>query len=717
MIENAYTELFWKENVDKQWEIKYDGGDITNVELFSQSIEISESLCSETELRFGCCEASCLKFKVANIVKPLINDWLTVSVVLAHQGNEPMVIGRYKVASDKPTSDRRHREIVAYDTMYDIINADVAAWYNSILPAENSTVTLKQFRKSFVRQFGLEEVVPDGGLVNDNMTVERTVDPEQMSGLDVITAICEINGCFGHIGRDGKFHYIYLLQAIEGLYPADDLFPDHAPEWMVQAKTGHLYPQDPKGTRISTDNYIECRYEDYRTKPITKLQIRQEENDIGKIWPEGDVLESNNCYIIQDNFLVYGKSSEQLAVIAENIFSKITDIVYRPFDSDCVGNPCFEVGDPVRLPTKYEIVESYILQRTLKGIQALRDDYQANGVEKYSEEVNGVQSSIIQLKGKSNVLERTVEENRIEMIDITNGLSNEISITAEGLKADIKNEQQRAENEENKLSNSLKITAEGLQANIDAEINRAGKAEEKLSTDLSATAEGLQADITAERNRAEGEESKLSNKIAITAEGLQANINAEKSRAEGKEESLGTEISALAGEVVLKVRANGEMATVALEADAESGSVFRVNSRNLYLSAEDVINLLSGGTINLSALNINITSDNWSASSNGDLVCNSITAFQIKGNAVTQFNSAVSDSEAMRIARQAIENAADAAKKAQEAADIANSAIHNLNNTIIPQINASISITNRNVMDLANSISALEGRVSALEKK
>lgn len=434
MIDYKYFNLFQYEkgNVDKDWKIEYDGGSFTDWDMFSESIELTESLCSEKELRFGCCEAGCLKFKVANIVKPLINEWITVKVNIDHHEDEPFVIGRYKVASEKLTADRQYKDIVAYDAMYDIINADVADWYNTVLPEKTSTVTLAQFRTSFMQYFGISEHVPEGGLVNDDMIVERTIEPEQISGKDVITAICEINGCFGHIGRDGKFHYIYLPQAIEGLYPANDLFPDRAPEHMVQAKTEHLYPQDPQSTRIGAGTYIECNFEDYVTKPITKLQIRQEKDDIGSIHGAGD-----NCYIIQDNFLVYGKSAEQLTVIAQNVFRKITNIVYRPFDADVMGNPCMEVGDPVRFPTKYEVVESYILERTLKGVQALRDNYKANGAEEYSENVNGVAKSIVQLKGKSNVLERTIEETRLEMTDIEAGLKNEISITAKELSSEI----------------------------------------------------------------------------------------------------------------------------------------------------------------------------------------------------------------------------------------------------------------------------------------
>lgn len=614
MIDYEHFNLFWQGSVDKQWKIEYSGGLIRNRnELFSQSIEITESLCSEQKLRFGCCEASRMKFKVANIFTPLTGEWLTVSVVIGHNEDLPLMIGRYKVISDKPTADRKWRDVIAYDAMDEITSADMAAWYKKILPDKQSTVSMRQFRESFLRHFNLEWVVPRGGLVNDEMVVERTIDPEQISGRDVITAICEINGCFGHIGRDGKFHYIYLPQAIEGLYPANDLYPDRAPEHLAQAKTGHLYPQDPKGISIVKGNYITAHYEDFRTKSITILQIRQEENDIGKVYPEREITEDDNCYIIQDNFLVYGKSDEQLTVIAQNIYSKITDITYRPFDADCRGNPCLEVGDPVRLTTRYELIESYILERTLKGIQALRDSYRANGVERYTEEVNGINKSIIQLKGKTNVLIRTVEETRLEMKDLESGLSNEIKITAGEIRAELNNTKEGLRNEISVTAAGLRgeimDTKNGLQTQItanasglSAEISRAQGAEGNLSTRITATADGLTAEIT----RATQKEGELSNSLKITADGLAAEIT----RAQGTEGTLSTQITATANGLSSKVSKGDVSSEISQEAGKVSikSNRFSLESTNCSITEDGTIrakNAIFSGKIENSGVFLN----------------------------------------------------------------------------------------------------------------
>lgn len=499
MIE--YGGQFLKDSVDKQLSIVTDDGQIhiTNNELHQEQFELTESLCSESELTFGSCEAGMVKFTVSNIFSGLKDKWITIQMVLAGNTANTFQIGRYKVYSDTPEADRTKRDIVAYDALYDMINADVAEWYNTLLSDKDSATTMKAFRNSFFGYFGIEQA--DIQLINDDMKVEKTVEPEELSGATVLNCICEINGCFGHIGRDGRFHYIYLEQEIQGLYPRNNLYP-----------ADDLYPCEPKSTRISKSLYISARYEDFLVKSIDKLQIRKEEDDIGVIVGSG-----TNAYVIQDNFLVYGKGSEELTGIANNIYGKIRGIIYRPFSADCKGNPCIEVGDAVRLPTRYEIIESYVLKRTLKGIQALRDNYEAAGEEYRSTQVNSVHKSIIQLKGKTNVLTRTIEETNSKITDVESGLSSEIKQTATDIRAEVKNTVDG-------LSSSIYQNAES----IATEVKRANEAEGNLSTKITQTAEGITTEVSKNyetKENATNTKTELETSIKQTADGFTAELS------------------------------------------------------------------------------------------------------------------------------------------------------------------------------------------------
>lgn len=499
MIE--YGGQFLKDSVDKQLSIVTDDGQIhiTNNELHQEQFELTESLCSESELTFGSCEAGMVKFTVSNIFSGLKDKWITIQMVLAGNTANPFKIGRYKVYSDTPEADRTKRDIVAYDALYDVINADVAEWYNTLLPEKDGTTTMKAFRDSFFKHFGIEQAGVQ--LVNDDMKVEKTVEPEELSGATVLNCICEINGCFGHIGRDGKFYYIYLEQEIQGLYPRNNLYP-----------ADDLYPREPKSTRIGKNLYISAQYEDFLVKTIDKLQIRKEEDDIGVIVGSG-----TNAYVIQDNFLVYGKGSEELTGIANNIYGKIRGIIYRPFSADCKGNPCIEVGDAVRLPTRYEIIESYVLKRTLKGIQALRDNYEAAGEEYRSTQVNSVHKSIIQLKGKTNVLTRTIEETNSKITDVESGLSSEIKQTATDIRAEVKNTADG-------LSSGIEQTAES----ITSEVKRAKQSEEELSSKITQTAESITSEVGKKyetKENATNTKTELQTSIRQTADGFTVELS------------------------------------------------------------------------------------------------------------------------------------------------------------------------------------------------
>lgn len=579
MINYQYAELFKKDSIDKQLTIETDDKTtkITNVELHQEQFELTESICSESELTIGSCEAAVLKFTVSNIFLPMKDKMITVKTVIDNNTANPFQIGRYKVYSDTPTADRTKRDIVAYDRLHDVINADVAEWYNALLPEKDSTTTMKAFRDSFFGYFGIEQA--DAQLVNDDMKVEKTVEPEELSGATVLNCICEINGCFGHIGRDSKFHYIYLEQEIQGLYPRNNLYP-----------ADDLYPREPKSTRISKSLYISAQYEDFLVKTIDKLQIRKEEDDIGVIVGSG-----TNAYVIQDNFLVYGKGSEELTGIANNIYGKIRGIIYRPFSADCKGNPCIEVGDAVRLPTRYEIIESYVLKRTLKGIQALRDDYEATGEEYRSTQVNSVHKSIIQLKGKTNVLTRTIEETNSKITDVESGLSSEIKQTATDIRAEVKNTadglsssiEQTASSIRSEVSDSVNNLSSSIQQNtesITSEVKRASEAEGNLSTKITQTAESITSEISKNyetKENATNTKKELESSIKQTAEGISAEVS-RKLQSYSTTEQMNSAIRQTADSINTEVskKVNGDEIISKINQSAENVSI-EANKINL----------------------------------------------------------------------------------------------------------------------------------------
>jgi chaperonin cofactor prefoldin len=445
MINSSLKEKYWDSATDKQMVISVVG---TNQKIDNSMLEIGtfaleESLCSESELKFGACEANCVKFTARNTAGNIIGKTISIEETIDGDSQNPMPYGVFKVASDVPTADRTKRQITAYDAMYDIINTDVKAWYAGL----SFPMTLKQFRDSFFAHLGIaqEEIT----LVNDDMIVNKTLVATQtddssavteesaISGKTVVTAICEINGCFGNINREGKFEYVFLKAITSALYPAEDLYP-----------SDNLFPSDAN-TESMTGHYITFDYEDFQSKAITQLEIKTSEDNAGAI-----VGTAWNNYSITGNFLVSDKTGAELEQIANNLLPIMKQPVYTPIKScTCVGNPCLTLGEPIRFNTTREIVETYLLQRTLTGVQSKRDSISAQGTQTHSVKVNSIRDTIESVERRTGKLERSADHLQSAYEDLEEQTNTKFEQTAKSISAEVN----RAQKAEGQLDASLEL--------------------------------------------------------------------------------------------------------------------------------------------------------------------------------------------------------------------------------------------------------------------
>lgn len=445
MINSNLKEKYWDSATDKQMVISVVG---TNQKIDNSMLEIGtfaleESLCSESELKFGACEANCVKFTARNTAGNIIGKTISIEETVDGDSENPMPYGFFKVASAVPTADRTKRQITAYDAMYDIINTDVKSWYAGL----SFPMTLKQFRDSFFAHLGIAQV--ETSLVNDSMTVNKTIVAAQtddssavteesaISGKTVVTAICEINGCFGNINREGKFEYVFLKAITSALYPAEDLFP-----------ADNLFPSDAN-TESMTGHYITFDYEDFQSQAITQLEIKTSEDNAGAI-----VGTAGNNYSITGNFLVSDKTGAELEQIANNLLPIMAKAAYTPIKScTCVGNPCLTLGEPIRFNTTREIVETYLLQRTLTGVQSKRDSISAQGTQTHSAKVNSIRDTIESVERRTGKLERNADHLQSTYEDLEEQTNTKFEQTAKSISAEVN----RAQKAEGQLDASLEL--------------------------------------------------------------------------------------------------------------------------------------------------------------------------------------------------------------------------------------------------------------------
>ncbi len=566
--------------VSKDLNLYFAGVTVPITQMVDDSFSLDESICSQDNIKFGACESSILKIKVANVDDDIKGR--EFSIIQTVKSSYTMPLGLFTVDSCPKEDNLIFKDIVAYDRMKKV-DTDVADWYNGLFPTGTETYTLAQFRALFLARIGLEEDTSRLPLPNDSMTVEKTLDTTSISGRTVIEACEELNGCFGHINRQGKFTHI-ILKPMHGDYPQMDYPQMDYP--MLEPYDEHVY------------DYQTIHFEEYTVNPIDGLQIRQEENDVGCIYGTG-----TNMYIIQGNFLVYGKSAAELEVIAANAAGNIFGRGYRPYEATLPGLSYVEVGDFLKFIAD-DTTAGYVLSRTLTGIQALTDEFSASGKEEQTQSF-GVNNEIIQLQGKAMTLKMSVDGLGIVISDLAESTQSQIAATASAISAEVS----RATTAEGELDGKIELTAESITAEVSratategtldgkitvqadrvsSEVTRATTAEGQLSNTITQTAGALSVEIT----RATNAEGTLSTNITANTN----SISAEVTRATSAEGTLNSSISLLADQINLKVNANGVIAAINLSPESIKLSAAKIQFEGL-VTANSNFKILADGSI------------------------------------------------------------------------------------------------------------------------
>lgn len=361
---------------------------VSELNTDTEAFQLVECLSEGEDLQWGSCIASELKITLREIGGELQGK----IVKLSHRiGTEFVPLGCFVIRAIGEKDRKSLLDITAYDYM-SLFDTDVKEWYNGL----TFPIKLKDFRASLCAYIGVTESV--GTLPNDNMLITKTIDPAELIGRNVLVACEEINGVFGHFDRYGVLQHVALPVI-----------------------------QDNPSYSITVDDFRECGYKKYACAAIDKLQIRQESGDIGSIHGTGE-----NAYIIEGNFLVYGKGAEELATITANVYPQIAGRPYRPINIIMKGMPFVETGDIVGVEADTGSIHTYLVKRTLTGLVALKDTCETRGNEN-RDVLRSINKEIIQLEGKYNVILKTVEEFSVTIGNLKEDTEASLSILSDSI--------------------------------------------------------------------------------------------------------------------------------------------------------------------------------------------------------------------------------------------------------------------------------------------
>ena len=368
--------------------------DIAATNIVANTTKLIQSISDAEQLKYGSVEPSMFEIQIAQDTAQVERVEASAIAGMGRgkiwdcaQGKKLTVYikkgiiehsAEFFIKSIKGEGTTGFKTITAYDAL-SLFDKNVAEWYNGL---NFNSLTLKAFRESLCTYCGVgfESVT----LPNDSMTISRTMSATSITGREILAQCCELCGC----------------------WPKIDLWGTNKLKWVTLGATScetfdysqYDYTFRPDSTR-----------EEYDCKGINAVIIRATDDDVGGHYP---ATVQDNPYIIQGNFLCFGKSTAELTTIAQNIYNQIANKPYRPHKTVIMGRPYLEPGDKVTV--KFAdgnggTFDTYILKRTMTGEAALLDTYEAKG-EKEHREQYGISQQIQQIQGRTNELTRTVDE-------------------------------------------------------------------------------------------------------------------------------------------------------------------------------------------------------------------------------------------------------------------------------------------------------------------
>lgn len=394
MIEvSEQTKNAYKTTTDKTWTITFPDKNIvlTDEDISSQSIELKDVIEKNSSLSFKGCNASQFRFKAVEITTDLRGEYFTATV---QAGNTEVitVFAGYVETQDNLNFADEETEIVGYDRLYYVADTECGPWYDTL----TFPMSVRAFRNAFFTYIGITQA--DEDLPNDSLIMSKKVSDSSFKAKYVMECICQANARYGKLVNN-VFKYIKIenSDATRGTYPSDTTFP-----------SDETYPASPTATEVlSNSDYRNVDYSPYNTAKITKVVVVDDAELTQGEYGTND----NNVLSIAGNMVAY---SVDLNACAMNIYEEVKEIELTPVVINLNGLPYIECGDIFVCSTRKNLITSYVLNRTLKGVQALEDTYSSQ-LDQYQDTNEPLSNQIIRLNHATNRLTRSVTETKSEL--------------------------------------------------------------------------------------------------------------------------------------------------------------------------------------------------------------------------------------------------------------------------------------------------------------
>lgn len=373
--------------------VRSEGNDetvLTASDWVSDSLSITETLCSKDTLDYSSVESNVLELKLASEkgnIKSLVGKQIVCQQIV---DGEEVSLGVYTI--DEATLDGDYyTTIKAYDDIKKFQDTRISSWWNNQL---SFPITLKSLLISLCKYVGVAYSLPATWCNSDFQIVQNVVFDEDAKASDLLGMIQELSGAFFQMNRSGIFEIVAHSAEVTDI-PYTDIMED-----MTIA--------------------------DYTVKPIENVCFKNSDDDLGV-----SANEKENVYVISNNDLIGTTSASDVKALAQNILNSIAHGGYSPFSVKYKSNPLLMCGDWIKCTSfKGNEASFWIINRKLSGNYLVVDSIEVKGnTSETSEKRQSNSKKITILNKRMHEFVNTIDEfrSKIESIETTyNGVVTEI---------------------------------------------------------------------------------------------------------------------------------------------------------------------------------------------------------------------------------------------------------------------------------------------------
>ena len=191
----------------------------------------------------------------------------------------------------------------------------------------------------------------------------------------------------------------------------------------------------------------ELEYRDYRVAPVEKVQLRQNPEDVGTVWP--DEPGEKNTYIIENNPMLAAQDGQNLLPVAKKLYEQLRDITYTPCRVTIPATPEIRAGDILSVTDIYgKTFTTWIMKKTANG---QRDTLECTGSPSRDSTAAVNNLGFLTLSGKVLNLRTDVDGIKAENMD-TQGRVTSLELDLEGIRSRVSQQQSLTEGVQRSLT-------------------------------------------------------------------------------------------------------------------------------------------------------------------------------------------------------------------------------------------------------------------------